>query len=70
MTDFRKAPGAENRTVADKLGADMTRALMTAPGKSLPDAVRTFESKTGRVIHNPLAQACGCAVCLAQMVEL
>lgn len=64
MTNFRKQPGAENRPVGEKLGADMTRALFTAPGKSLPDAVRTFEQKTGRIIHNPLANQCECPACI------
>lgn len=64
MTNFKKQTGAENRSVQDKLGPELTRALMTAPGKSLPDAVRTYERMTGAVVHNPLAERCDCGDCL------
>lgn len=64
MTDFKKKPG-DARSVTDKLGADMTRALMTAPGKSLPAAVASYERKSGRTIHNPLADQCYCQDCTA-----
>lgn len=68
-TDFKKALGAENKSVADKLGKDMTRALFTAPGKTLQDAVRSQERKTGKTIHNPLVQDCSCSNCIMERMQ-
>lgn len=66
MTDFRKKPGAENKTITEKLGPQLTRALMTAPGKSVPDSINTYQRRTGITIHNPLADQCYCIECVKQ----
>lgn len=63
MTDFTKRPGSDSKTISEKLGPEMTRALMTSSGKSLLDAVANYQQRTGRTIHNPLANQCNCTDC-------
>lgn len=69
-TDFSKKPGAENRTVQDKLGKDLTRAMMTAPGLTLAASIASYQRMTGKTIHDPFNTACNCLACWQTKMEM
>jgi hypothetical protein len=63
--DYRKLPGANNKMLIDKMGPNITRALMTAPGKTRQASIQTYERKTGNIIHDPRIEDCACSDCHA-----